>query len=116
MRKFPPMPQCTSCGDCCGPVPVRPQEIARIKAFCGRRGIAWTAHLHKMACGFLDRASGRCRIYPVRPVACRMFGVIKEMPCPHFPQAVRLSFPAKAAVASGLTAFGDQLLGVVFEA
>lgn len=30
-------------------------------------------NLKNRACGFLDRESGCCRIYPVRPIACRYF-------------------------------------------
>lgn len=114
MRTFPKMPECTNCGDCCGPVSARLQEIAKIKAFIKRRGIAWEPHLNVLTCGFLNRETGHCRIYSVRPVACRMYGVVRELACPHFPQAARLSFPAKAAVRSGLMGMKDKLLAEVF--
>ena len=38
-RKFPPMPACTSCGDCCGPVTATDAEHERIENFIERRKI-----------------------------------------------------------------------------
>ena len=106
--KFPAMPECTNCGECCGPVTARPEEHAKIEAFMERRGIKWVEHADALTCGFYQ--GGLCRIYPVRPAACRMYGVVKEMACPYFPEAVRLSFPPKAAIRSGLMNLNDKLL------
>ena len=34
------------------------------------------------ACRFRDVERGRCSIYPVRPVVCRLFGHVEWLPCP----------------------------------
>ena len=33
-------------------------------------------------CRFLEEASRLCVIYPVRPLICRLFGVVEWLPCP----------------------------------
>ena len=115
MKKFPAMPECTSCGECCGPVTASPAEVRRIASFVERRGIEWEQHKDDpLQCGFYDRTTKRCRVYSVRPAACRMFGVVQEMPCPFFPEAVRMSLPAKQAIASGLMPLDSRLLAEAF--
>jgi hypothetical protein len=37
---------------------------------------------HYTACRFRDVEQGRCSIYPVRPVVCRLFGHVDWLPCP----------------------------------
>ncbi|MCC2672799.1 MAG: putative Fe-S-cluster oxidoreductase [Armatimonadetes bacterium] len=37
---------------------------------------------HYTACRFRDVERGRCSIYPVRPVVCRLFGHVEWLPCP----------------------------------
>lgn len=112
-RQFPAMPECTNCGDCCGPVTARPAEVVRIRAFVERRNIAWQEHGDDpVTCGFYQR--GLCAIYSVRPAACRMYGVVAEMACAHFPNAAHVSFPAKSAIASGLMDVRDGLLAEAF--
>jgi len=34
------------------------------------------------ACRFRDVDRGRCAIYPVRPLICRLFGHVEWLPCP----------------------------------
>lgn len=34
------------------------------------------------ACRFRDVGRGRCSIYPVRPLVCRLFGHVEWLPCP----------------------------------
>lgn len=116
---FPAMEGCTGCGECCGPVGVRPDQSKVIRRFARAEGVEWIVFEGSTSCGFLrfDEAAGRhiCAIYPVRPWACRTFGVIAEMPCSYVPGAVRLSIPADEAIRRRLTDPGDPLLGTVFE-
>ena len=44
-------------------------------------GVPWVEanHVH---CDFLT-LSGDCEFYPLRPLMCRLFGVIRELECPH---------------------------------
>jgi hypothetical protein len=41
-----------------------------------------TADVFYTACRFRDRDRGRCSIYPVRPLVCRLFGHVEWLPCP----------------------------------
>jgi len=34
------------------------------------------------ACPFRDTEMARCLIYPVRPLICRLFGLVEWLPCP----------------------------------
>ena len=34
------------------------------------------------ACRFRDAERGRCSVYPVRPLVCRLFGHVEWLPCP----------------------------------
>lgn len=36
----------------------------------------------KLTCGYLQ-SDGRCGVYEVRPLVCRLFGAIDELRCPH---------------------------------
>ena len=36
----------------------------------------------QLTCPMLHRASGDCRVYPVRPMLCRLWGLVKKMACP----------------------------------
>lgn len=110
--KFPAMPACTNCGDCCGPVTATLPEVLRIRKQYPK--VAWVEHEDPLTCGFYQ--GGLCRVYEARPAACRMYGVVKEMPCPYFPEAVRISLPAKDAIASGLMNMTDGLLAYYFAA
>lgn len=115
---LPSMALCNGCGECCGPAAARPQEVKRIRGFVRDNAIAWRVDPSSpLTCGFSrpTDAGAECAIYPVRPWVCRAFGVIAELPCKYFPEAVVLSFPADQAVAIGVSRPGDKLLGEVFE-
>ena len=114
MKSFPAMPECTNCGDCCGPVRARPAEIRKIRALAERRKVEWVEHEDPLTCGFYQ--GGLCRVYTARPAACQIYGVTVEMTCPHFPEAARMSFPAKSAISSGLMDPNDQTLAEAFAA
>lgn len=97
------MPQCDGCGRCCGPVGITHDEYRVIKDYCSANGIGW-AERGLSVCGFLDE-NNRCRIYEVRPLLCRMYGITMELPCPQHPEAVRTSFPPEEAQRYGLSGF-----------
>lgn len=121
---LPLMPLCNGCGSCCGPVTARPAEAKRIRHFMRENDVSWQigsseAGAIDLACGFLRKqedATYRCAIHPVRPWPCRAFGVIKEMECPFFPEAVVMSFPASKATLLHLVDAEDKLLGEYVEA
>ncbi len=120
---LPEMPLCNGCGACCGPVSARPDEVKRIKRYVKDNDIAWIAPALEedtisFACGFLrplDDGSFGCAVHAVRPWLCRAFGVIEEMPCPLFPEAVATSVPRRNAVRLRLLDESDRYLGEYFE-
>lgn len=120
---LPDMPLCNGCGACCGPVSARPDEVKRIKRYVKEHDIGWeTPRLEEgtisFACGFLrpqPDGSFSCAVHPVRPWLCRAFGVIEEMPCPLFPEAVTTSVPRRQAVRLRLVDEADRYLGEYFE-
>ena len=85
---------CARCGNCCGPIGFTVLEEKNIEKYLEDEGIdvctcvvgrtkdqvfAFTTDLK---CPFLK--DNECIIYPVRPIVCRLFGVIRggrELPC-----------------------------------
>lgn len=89
---------CDSCGArCTNGVPIRFEEFRQIRDFVsGDEGLEARAverqdkllpypgvdDVFYTACRFRDTALGRCSIYPVRPLVCRLFGHVEWLPCP----------------------------------
>ena len=89
---------CDSCGTrCTAGVPMlRPEFDAIAGYLAGREGaeareverqdkralVPGTDDYHYEACRFRDVERGRCSIYPVRPLVCRLFGHVEWLPCP----------------------------------
>lgn len=112
IAKLAAMPECTSCGECCGPVTATLDEAYAIRKHIEAKGIEWRENAaDPLKCGFY---AGKCTVYEVRPIACRMYGVVKEMACPFFPDAAVQSLPAKDAVERGLMSPNDHLLAHYF--
>lgn len=63
------------CQASCGAIRVHEAEQARLP-----RAMTYGPDLR---CTFLDRATGQCAVYAVRPTICRLFGVVPSMRCPH---------------------------------
>lgn len=85
---------CTKCGKCCGPIGFTVLEEKNIEKYLeenalrvypcvvGRTGGCIYTFDAKMRCPF--HKDNGCAIYPVRPIVCRLFGVIeggRELPC-----------------------------------
>jgi Fe-S-cluster containining protein len=66
------------CQRSCVPISMTPFERARISTLTGR--VPWTPSGHA-ACSLLD-ATGACGVYAVRPLICRLWGVVETMRCP----------------------------------
>lgn len=116
---FPPMKSCNGCQasggkqDCCTIVRVRPVEAKRIKRFTEDNNIKWE-QAEGIRCGFA-RDGNVCAIYEVRPFACRAMGVVKQMPCSHFPEEAVIDFPTEQVVRQRLSDPDDAFLGYYFE-
>ena len=76
---------CRACADkCAGPIAMWREEAEAIADFAAAHGIdlAGPPDDEWQPCPFLEAASRRCLIYPVRPLICRLFGIVPWLPCP----------------------------------
>ncbi len=76
---------CTQCADkCAGPIAMWREEAEAIADFAAANGVdlAGPPDDEWQPCAFLDAASRQCLIYPVRPLVCRLFGIVPWLPCP----------------------------------
>lgn len=71
--------------DSCGPIAVSRLEHRRmVAASRGKqhRGIIMNpAGKDSTACPFLNGRTGKCEVYAVRPMVCRLWGVVQRMRC-----------------------------------
>jgi Fe-S-cluster containining protein len=67
------------CTDSCGPIEMSTRERVRIEQKAGRAVEYVPA---SGACSMLD-AHGRCSVYELRPMICRLWGMTEAMRCPH---------------------------------
>ncbi len=78
---------CTHCHSCCGPILWFEPEELLIRDYLKTHHltyIQWTKdefERHQMRCPYLY--NDRCRIYPVRPLVCRLQGAIQDLRCEH---------------------------------
>ena len=75
---------CKNCGECCGVIPVMPDELQRIQDYIKDRPsirVKAQESAHSSTCPFRDDKARRCLIYPVRPVVCVLMGVCEGMQC-----------------------------------
>lgn len=68
------------CSNSCGPIGVSPEEDDLLKARSGKG--AETRSDGSMVCVHLS-LNGRCTVYSIRPLLCRLWGVVESMRCPH---------------------------------
>lgn len=91
------------CQECCGPLLVPKIEWQRIEEagkfvplaslervelhtwfkFMGKHNLVAMQPDENMSCRLLMPISGRCTVYPIRPLICRIWGCVKWMRCPH---------------------------------
>lgn len=77
-EKIPHVKCVPGCSACCGPIVVGKTELTRIKKWLKERGMKLKP-LHKdLTCGYAK--NGRCMIYGVRPLLCRLFGAVRDEP------------------------------------
>jgi hypothetical protein len=95
------------CQQCCGPIAMTTLERARIVRHVGREA-KFTPDL---TCTLLT-PDGRCAAYAVRPLICRLWGLVPRMACPHgctperwLTEAESAAFLRQALAIGGITAF-----------
>lgn len=89
---------CTDCAlRCAGEVPLLAAEYQAIRQYLDNQGQAVPPQPEQrrgqmMApCRFLDKESHLCTIYPVRPLICRLFGLVEWLPCPTGKQSAEVT-------------------------
>jgi Fe-S-cluster containining protein len=76
------------CADSCGPIPAGRSEGERMERVSGRRleappvrtvidGTMEVCH----ECSMMD--DGRCSVYAIRPMICRLWGIAENLACPY---------------------------------
>jgi hypothetical protein len=63
------------CAQCCGPVVFSRLEWERVPESLRRNATSLT-------CPYSGEF-GKCEIYELRPLLCRLYGVVERMSCPH---------------------------------
>ncbi len=84
-----PTEACDGCTDCylrcAGELQLTHHEFASVRRFLREHGLMPLARTPSRGpldpCRFL-RSDHFCAIYPVRPVICRLFGLVEWLPCP----------------------------------
>lgn len=73
------------CSAACGPIGLSGLEAKRIyKALGVHVGLKFlTPKPERQVCPALDQETNLCRCYDLRPVICRLYGVVERMKCPH---------------------------------
>ena len=71
------------CGDCCGPVSCSEDEYQKIKKHVVENKIHFSSksplEMVFGSCTFYQK--GRCAIYEVRPMVCKLFGHVEKLKC-----------------------------------
>lgn len=78
------------CQDSCGPIMMTNYEWKRVCAVVGHKPKGKPS----LECPLLK--DGECSVYAVRPLICRLWGVVREMRCPHGCEPVRWLSDAEA--------------------
>jgi len=79
-RQLPTIPCQRRCGETCGPIPLTTLEADRLRRHHPTR-LAQATRPDGHRCIYLTPTE-RCSVYDVRPLICRVFGVVKRMCCP----------------------------------
>ena len=87
-NSIPTHKNCKNCGACCGIIPVRESEYKEVKKYLKkfpfiRKLASERQETDAIVCPFRNNEKSRCDIYRVRPMACRLMGVVGAMQCKH---------------------------------
>ena len=76
-----PKIQCKrKCQQACGPIVISDVEQRAIESRTGKPFTIFTSA--DLTCELLEPITGACSVYPIRPLICRLWGLVKEMRCP----------------------------------
>lgn len=99
------------CQDSCGPILMGSVEYLRLLSVSGARDLA--SEPKTLRCPLL--AQGSCRVYRVRPMICRLWGLTKSMACPYGcePQRWLSDTEAQALLGASYRLGGGPVCGIV---
>lgn len=80
------------CARHCGPIVMAQPEWERIADRHGER-----VATGDLACPYLAREEQACTVHPLRPLICRLWGVVETMPCPYGCEPERMLTQEQAA-------------------
>ena len=80
------------CQEACGPCSMTKAEMDR----CVAHAEPVRNPSDELQCPFLNPENGRCRVYAVRPIVCRIYGASKAIPCPHGCRPSKMLSPRQA--------------------
>ena len=76
------------CQGSCGPIAAYPREVEHFEKATGKKFPDAAVIINRtikegspMECPHLNPI-GQCSVYPNRPLICRLWGVVPDMPCP----------------------------------
>lgn len=76
--QLPPLACKGLCHDSCGPIEMSVRERQRIEQRAGRKVTCGTG----ASCSMLT-SDRRCSVYDIRPMICRIWGMVRKMRCPY---------------------------------
>lgn len=80
------------CAAYCGPIGASRLEVDRMRM---TSALPLTYDGETFSCGYLT-SGGQCSVYAVRPLICRLWGVVEDLRCPHGCEAERILTRAQA--------------------
>lgn len=83
LLNIPKHKNCNNCGECCEIVMASEKEIENIREFIKKNPnvLGKTGSPTSLTCIFRYEEEKKCLIYSVRPMSCRLMGVVKGMEC-----------------------------------
>lgn len=67
------------CAAYCGPIAASSLEVDRMRQ---ASALPLVYDEETLSCGYLT-PTGQCSVYAVRPLICRLWGVVEDLRCPH---------------------------------
>lgn len=128
LREQLPRTKCGNCGKCCNSVSIysleyhriirdlmtrcKPERLRKFLVSALRLDLrqAEVAGENRLRCVFRDDETKVCLIHPVRPFACRIFGLLKEDGSRECEQVEDLAFPARAVSEAFITDLQSKIL------
>lgn len=79
--------------------------VEALRVLRQRKELPWFEEITYTACLFLDVNTHLCLVYSARPLICRLFGLMRHLPCPR--ERVTATYPNGEAL---LSAYSSQPL------